>query len=446
MHTLQPDWILTPEGLRSDWAITVQSGTIVDVGPAERHREIHERAHGLLLVPGFVNAHSHAFQRAFRGHVQWKRTPEDDFWSWRQTMYSMANSLPPEGIFAVSRLAFLEMLEAGITEVGEFHYVHHQPDGTPYSNPNELAHQVIAAAVDVGIRICLLRVAYARSGFKQAPNPLQKRFINRTPEDVLQAVTLLREQNFGPLVRIGLAPHSVRAVPEHWLNVFAGFDGPIHMHVSEQPAENEQCESEYGLSPTALLAEKGLLHSLFTAVHMTHPKQGDAALFAQSGAQVCVCPTTELDLGDGFLPTSVKQSAKLCVGTDSHSQIDIMMECRALELHARALEGSRNVLAPVAEPNGLALRLLEAGTTSGRHALGGVGRGLEAGAPADITGIQLRKTGAMGVPPLQALVFVSNPDWVTDVWVHGERVVRQGLHSRRTQVIEAALPWLHRQQ
>lgn len=442
MHTLQPDWILTPNGLRSDWAITVQSGTIVDVGPAECHSEIHERVHGLLLVPGFVNAHSHAFQRAFRGHVQWKRTPEDDFWSWRQTMYSVANSLPPEGIFAVSRLAFLEMLESGITEVGEFHYVHHQPDGTPYANPNELAHQVIAAAVDVGIRICLLRVAYARSGYQQPANALQKRFINNTAEEVLGAVDALRNETFGPLVRIGLAPHSVRAVPGHWLDAFAGFDGPVHMHVSEQPAENLQCFAEYERSPTALLSQKGLLGPSFTAVHMTHPEKGDAELFAQSGAHVCVCPTTELDLGDGFLPTSMKQMAKLCVGTDSHSQIDLMLECRALELHARALDGARNVLAPVGEPDGLALRLLDAGTVGGRMALGGPPQGLEVGAPADFAGIQMDKTGAIGVPPLQALVFASNPDWVTDVWVNGERVIRDGRHSRRLEVIQAALPWL----
>ena len=182
-------------------------------------------------------------------------------------MYSMANSLPPEGIFAVSRLAFMEMLEAGITEVGEFHYVHHQPNGTPYEDPNEMAHQVIAAARDMGIRICLLRVAYARAGYQQPPNPLQKRFINHTADEVLRSVRDLAATDFGPLVRVGLAPHSVRAVPGEWLDAFASFKGPVHMHVSEQPAENEQCVAEYGRSPSGVLAQKGLLNASFTAVH-----------------------------------------------------------------------------------------------------------------------------------------------------------------------------------
>jgi formimidoylglutamate deiminase len=396
----------------------------------------------VLLLPGFVNAHSHAFQRAFRGHVQWRPKGRDDFWSWREAMYSVANELPPEGIEAMSRLAFLEMAEAGVTQVGEFHYLHHNPDGSKYDDPNELARRVIAAALDVGIRICLLRVAYGRAGHNRASVPAQRRFIDLSPTAALEAIEAL-SQLADERVSVGLAPHSIRAVPKSWLQEFAQFSGPIHMHVSEQPSENGAAMAEYGCSPLAVIQKQGMLSPLFTAVHMTHPLSGDLSRLKEGGARICVCPTTELDLGDGLLPNVYREAIPLCVGSDSQARIDMMAEARALELHARALAGQRNVLTPVNEAHGLAKRLLKAVGSEGAAALGADQAGvLAVGAKADLVGLSLDRPAALGVPPLEAAVFSSNPDWVKDVWVGGTRVVRDGEHPHRASILRAARQWL----
>ena len=298
-----------------------------------------------LVLPGLVNAHSHAFQRAFRGHVQWKAAGKDDFWSWRDRMYATANRLDPEGVQAVSALAFLEMVKSGITHVGEFHYLHHAPDGTRYEDPDELAKRVLAAAEQVGLRITLLRVAYARAGVGKPLRPDQARFGDRDPEDVLAAVERL-SAHASDRVRIGLGPHSVRALDADWLRALGAYEGIVHTHVSEQRAENEACRSEHGASPLQVLADAGLVGERFTAVHLTWPRQGDVQLLEEAGGSVCACPTTELDLGDGFLPAEVMDRLPVCVGSDSHAVIDLWQEMRSLELHARANPGPAQHLGP----------------------------------------------------------------------------------------------------
>lgn len=436
ISVLKPEWCWTDRGLVRDRAIEMRGDRIAAIVDGARHPEV-GTALGRLALPGLVNAHSHAFQRAFRGHVQWKPSGRDDFWSWRDRMYAVASSLDPDGVEAISALCFLEMALSGITQVGEFHYLHHAPDGSRYDDPDELAQRVIAAATLVGIRICLLRTVYLRSGPGKPLQSAQIRFGDRDADDALAAIERLSSRP-RPLVTVGLAPHSVRAVDLASLRQLASFRGPIHAHVSEQPAENETCIAENGMSPLATMAAAGLLHDRFVAVHLTWPMPGDIDLLTAAGASICVCPSTELDLGDGLLPLDARQRARLCLGTDSHAAIDLLSEARTLELHARALALRRNVLAPDDAFDGLSERLLRAATAEGGRALGAPGGALAAGAPADIVILDLRKVAACGVPPLQAAAFVANADWTDEVWVAGRPVVQGGRHPQESQILAAA--------
>jgi formimidoylglutamate deiminase len=228
------------------------------------------------MLPGMINAHSHAFQRVIRGKTEHRsQNSKDSFWTWREMMYRAAERLGPEDIYNASRMAFLEMALGGITAVGEFHYLHKDPGGAPYDDPNLLAKEVIRAARDVGIRIALLRVAYARSGFGVAANDRQKRFIEVDPDVYLQNFQRLKSELARDFetgaVSVGLAPHSVRAVPLEYLHEIAQYGNDqslqVHMHVAEQPAENDSCMAEHGRTVVALLAEEDILNERFTLVH-----------------------------------------------------------------------------------------------------------------------------------------------------------------------------------
>ncbi len=458
-RVLRPEWVWTEEGPRRGVSVVLTTQIVQlrgpDVDPARPDAaqtalppdaEIVDLP-GQLLVPGFVNAHSHAFQRAIRGHVQWtphasRSSGRSDFWSWRDRMYAAANGLTPEGIEAVSRLAFLEMVEAGFTEVGEFHYLHRHADGTPYAAPDLLAERVIAAALDVGMRIALLRVVYARGGFDTPLGPHQQRFRTDTAEEALLAVSRLGSHP-DPRVSVGLAPHSVRAVPVEWFEELAGYAGPVHAHVSEQPAEIDASLQATGRTPLALLDDHGLVSERFTAVHLTHPTEDDLVRIRERRARIAVCPTTELDLGDGFLPVSARD-LPLCIGTDSHARIDALEEARALELHGRALAGRRNLLAEPGVRHSLATRLLESLTSEGRRALHPEEQrsGVAVGDPADLVAIDLDRPAAWSVPPLEAAVFNATPEWVSQVWVAGAPLLENGRHPARERVLSAARPHL----
>ncbi len=321
-----------------------------------------ERLPGRLLLPGFVNVHSHAFQRLLRGRTQ-ARSPDvevDDFWTWREAMYRAAMTLDPDGLYVASRQCFLEMALAGMTSVGEFHYLHHQPDGTPYAEPLELALQVIRAARDVGLRIVLLRTGYNRAGYKAPPNPRQRRFYDATPEAWLRAAEDLRARTAeDTLVTVGIAPHSVRAVPRSWLEAAAAAkQSLVHMHVAEQPEEVVVCEAEYGRRPVELLADVGLLREGFTAVHAVYTMPHERELLR--GTSVCACPSTERDLGDGVLAADgmARAGVRLCVGTDSQATLDVFDELRMLEGHLRLTRGRRAVLDAPEGPDGLGQLLL----------------------------------------------------------------------------------------
>lgn len=412
MPSLAPDLLLHDGTLRPGLAVTFEGERITRVGTPPPDAE---RLPGRALFPGFVNAHSHAFQRALRGHVQHASGP-DSFWSWRERMYELATSLTPESMERIATLAFREMVQAGFTTVGEFHYVHHQADGTPYADPDEMALRVVAAAEAVGIRIVLLRVAYARAGFHVERNPRQRRFIDPTADHALASIERLR----GRGIRAGLAPHSTRACPAEWLRAFADFIGPIHAHVDEQPGEIEQSLREHGRRPLEVFADAGLVDSRFTAVHLTWPHDDEIALL--NGATVCACPSTELDLGDGFLPIERLGEAPIALGTDSHALIDPFFEARALEWHARARLGRRNVL-PHEGPDGLAARLLTSLTEAGARSLAVDAGRIEVGRLADFVTVDTRRPEFQEARLLPAILFNGSPAAVVDVWVGGRRIV-----------------------
>jgi formimidoylglutamate deiminase len=340
-RVLLPDLVLDAYEAKGGAGVTIEDGRISEIGPATDG----ERLPGKALAPGFVNDHSHAFQRGLRGAVERiePSRPHDDFWTWRERMYELADGLSPDSIREASRRCFEEMLSAGYTSVTEFHYVHHRPDGTPYQDPNSLARAVALAAEDAGIRLLLLPVAYARGGLP--------RFRDRTVQSFLQRVDDLRQwAEERPLVGVGVAAHSVRAVPRAWLEDIGAYarseNLPLHVHADEQEREIEECLSEHGVRPVELLAQSRFLGPNTTIVHATHADERELDLISAHGASVCACPTTEGNLGDGFLPAVEirDRGIRLSVGSDSHVRVDPFEELREIETNARRTTGRRNVL------------------------------------------------------------------------------------------------------
>lgn len=331
---------------------------------------------GLLRLPAFATAHSHAFQRGMRGQAQ-RPGPSgtDDFWTWRQAMYGLALSLTPERVHAIARVAFRELRSVGTLTVGEFHYLHHQPDGTPYADRTLLSDVVIEAALAEGLRISLLRTIYHRAGKDRPAESAQKRFSDAKLDDALADVERLLSRWRGHAdVRIGIAPHSVRAVPPDWLAPIGEFarahDLPLHMHVAEQPGEVSSCLEETGRRPLELIADRGLLGPRFVAVHGTHLTGDEARLLGASGGFVCINATTERDLGDGHpdLGSLRAASVRLCNGIDSHVATDPFEEMRGPELGERLRTG-RRVTERTVTPT-LAERLWASASTEGAIAVG----------------------------------------------------------------------------
>jgi formimidoylglutamate deiminase len=434
-----PDLVYVDGRFESGRAIVCDdAGTIVRIAASEEFPD-GVRLQGRALLPGMVNAHSHAFQRVIRGRTEHRsQHTTDSFWTWREEMYAAANRLEAEDIHNASRMAFLEMALSGITAVGEFHYIHHQRDGSPYSDPNLLAREVIRAARDVGIRIALLRVAYARAGYQTEANPLQVRFIENSDFYLQRLEQLLNVPELdGGMAWIGVAPHSVRAVPLDYLKTIVAFANerelPVHMHVAEQPAEVSACIEEYGRSPVALLETEGLLSKRFTAVHAIHVTPKAIASVARAGAFVCACPTTERNLGDGVIPVDAYFDAgvRISLGSDSQIQIDLLEDARELEYHLRLQKMQRNVLAP-----DLARKLFDCATVNGAVSIGLHGGGkIEAGSPADFFTVDLDDLSIAGATPdslLTNIVFSLSRTAVRDVVVGGKQIVdnrRHGLHG-----------------
>jgi formiminoglutamate deiminase len=277
----------------------------------------------------------------------------DDFWTWRGQMYRLATSLTPESLAKISKVAFEELRRAGVRTVGEFHYIHHQADGTPYDDRTIMSDVVIEAARAAGLRIALLRCAYARAGAGRDPEPGQRRFCDKTADDVLRDVDALRKKYAHYTdVRVGIAPHSVRAVPLSWLAPLAEHAAkhalPLHAHVAEQRREIDECVAETKKRPVELLADAGALSSRFVAVHATHLLPHEAKLLGDAGGFACICPTTERDLGDGLCDfQSLRASGvRLCTGIDSHVITDPIEDLRSLETHERLRREARVTFAP----------------------------------------------------------------------------------------------------
>lgn len=395
-----------------------------------------------IVLPGLVNAHSHAFHRLLRGRTQ---ALGGDFWLWRQHMYEVAGSLTPESYESLATAVFMEMAMAGVTAVGEFHYVHHQMGGVPYADRNEMGHALIRAARRAGIRMSLLDAGYFRAGFNDEPlTPVQTRFNDRAGSDWLDRVAELRAAYEGEAdVVVGLAPHSVRAVPEAVLMEVADrvtTGTPLHTHVSEQPAENRECLDATSLTPTALLHRMGLLGPDTTLVHATHVTGGDIEHIAAAGAGVCYCATTERDLADGIGPAAELAAAgvPLCVGSDSHAVIDLFEEARGVELHARLATGRRGVFAPH--------ELMQAATITGSASLGFATAGLAEGSPADFIVIDPdspRLAGLTDDAALDVTVFAATACDVRDVFVGGRQIVTDGAHegwADAKSVLETSMP------
>ena len=339
----------------------------------------------------------------------------DTFWTWREAMYQAADRLSPEDIYDVARMAFLEMALGGITAVGEFHYLHHAPDGTRYEDPNLLAKQVLRAAEDVGLRITLLRTAYARGG--------RPRFVTASIDEFIRDTENLRSSVTG-LATVGVAPHSVRAVPLDYLRGVIGYANtnglPVHMHAAEQPGEIESCFAEYGMRPIEFLFRNDLLGPSFTAVHAIYVTEEEISFLAETGARVCACPTTERNLGDGAVPADryFERGVPVCLGSDSNVQIDILEDARELEYHLRMKRLERAVLP--------ARALLDFATKVGYESL-------QIPANSDYFTVDLDDPSLAGGIDV---VFSASRPAIRDVYVYRTQIIQVGTHRKQEETVE----------
>ncbi len=341
--------------------VYVTDGEITEIEAGVRTPPVGAARLDGLTIPGLANCHSHAFHRALRGRTQ---RGHGDFWIWREQMYTLANTLDPDSYFALARAVYREMVLAGITTVGEFHYLHHPQGGGHYADPNAMGLALVAAAEEAGIRLVLLDACYLAAGIGETLTAVQERFSDGTSAAWAERVTALAETG----ARVGAALHSVRAVPRDQMREVVDWaethQAPLHVHVSEQVAENEAALAGYRLTPTQVLAREGVLGERTTAVHATHLTTDDIGLLGSSGTFACFCPTTERDLADGIGP-SVRlrdAGARLTLGSDSHAVVDLFEEMRAVELDERLHTQTRG--------HWTAARLLDAGTWVGHHSLG----------------------------------------------------------------------------
>jgi formiminoglutamate deiminase len=382
-----------------------------------------------FTVPGMANAHSHAFHRALRGRTQ---VGEGTFWTWREQMYAAVAGLDPDSYRALATGVFAEMALAGITSVGEFHYLHHAPGGARYADPNAMGHALIEAARAAGVRITLLDTCYLAGGIGEPLNETQRRFSDGDAEKWAARVEELRN-HYGPArdVVVGTAIHSVRAVPVDQLATVAKaadqWAAPLHVHLSEQRAENDACLEKFHRTPAQLLERHGALGPRTTAVHATHLSQMDIEILGDSRTSVCMCPTTERDLADGIGAARCMYEAgsPITLGSDSHAVIDLFEEARAVELNER-LSTERRGHWPAAD-------LLRAATSAGHASLGRPDLGtLAAGQGADFVTVDLDSVRLTGTDPdtaVESTVYAATAADVRHVVVAGRVVVWDGVHQ-----------------
>jgi len=442
VETLWFETALLPGG----WARLVRighaDGRIVSVEAGAPVQAGDER--GGIAVPGLANVHSHAFQRGMAGLAETRGPAGDDFWTWRATMYRFVDRLNPDDVRAIAALAYAEMLESGFTRVGEFHYLHHDLDGGAYADPAELAGAIAAAAGAVGIGLTLLPVFYAQGGFGGAPPaPEQRRFIN-SPDSFARLVEASRRAVRAlPDARVGVAPHSLRAVTLEQLALIAPMagGGPIHIHIAEQAREVEDCLAWCGLRPVEWLFEHAPVDASWCLVHATNMTTAETDRLAASRAVAGLCPITEANLGDGVFPAPryLASGGAFGIGSDSNVLIDAAEELRTLEYGQRLAGQSRNVLASEAHPS-VGGALFSDAHSGGAQALGVEPLGLEPGGPADIVCLDSGHpslAGRRGDALLDGWIFAARGGAVESVWRQGRKVVVGGRHIDRDAIAEA---------
>jgi formimidoylglutamate deiminase len=399
---------------------------------------------GKALLPGLVNGHSHTFQRLIRGRSENRGLYGEDFWTWRKAMYRAALAVDPEDVYHVARMAFLEMILSGTTTVGEFHYLHRTPDGRPYDDPNLLGLQVVRAAQFVGLRICLLRVAYFRAGYNLPPDAGQIRFYE-SPREYLDNMAALESGtiNTSDLVSVGVAPHSIRAVSlDHLQEITAWAKTrkyPIHMHMAEQSAEIEACRREYGFSPVCLLDANCLLSEKLTLVHAIHTEADEVEALASARVTICSCPTTERNLGDGIIAAdqAISKGVRFSFGSDSQAQIDLLEDARELEYHLRLVHKQRVILDQIDNVD-LSTRLFSYATEGGARSLGVDAGKLQPGQMADFFTVDLNDpsiAGASAAELLPMVVFSLSRSAIRDVVVGGRTVLSDGHHEAQQEIV-----------
>jgi formiminoglutamate deiminase len=431
---------LLADGWARDVRLTIGDGMIarVDTGVA---RQPGETAHG-PVVPGLPNLHSHAFQRGMAGLAEMRGPSGDSFWTWREVMYRFVDRLDPGTLQAIAALAYVEMLETGFTRVGEFHYLHHDKDGTPYADPAEMAARIAAAADQTGIGLTLLPVFYAHAGFGgAAPGEGQRRFIHdvdgygRLIEASRAAVAGL------PGAVVGIAPHSLRAVTGEELTAILPLaqGGPIHIHIAEQVKEVDDCLAATGQRPVRWLMNHAEVDQRWCLVHATHINATETERLARSGAVAGLAPITEANLGDGVFPAAdfLAAGGVFGIGSDSNVLIDAAEELRTLEYAQRLTRQGRNILARGAERS-TGGDLYRAALAGGTQALGAVSGGLKRGRPADFVTLDRTHPALMardGDALLDSWVFAGRHGAIDGVWRHGRQVVSGGRHHRREAIV-----------
>lgn len=432
---------LLPDGWANDVRVTIRDGIFVAVtaGTAPGARD--ER-HAVVL-PGMANLHSHAFQRGMAGLAERRGPTDDSFWTWRNVMYRFVDRLTPDHIRAIAAMAYAEMLEGGFTRVGEFHYLHHAPDGRAYADPAETSGAIVAAAAVTGIGLTHLPVFYAHAGFGGLP-PVdgQRRFVTglddfaRLVEGARTAAAVL------PDAVVGVAPHSLRAVTPEEIAIVAAQagDAPVHIHIAEQQREVDDCLAWSGARPVAWLLDHAAVDARWCLIHATHIDADETARLARSGAVAGLCPVTEANLGDGIFPAAdfVAGGGRYGIGSDSNVLIDATEELRLLEYGQRLSLRRRNVLADRA--GGSTGRSLYAAACAGGAQALGVAAGIAPGCAADFVSLDTDHPAlcaASGETLLDAFLFAAGRSAIDGVWRRGERVVSGGRHHQRDAVATA---------
>lgn len=437
MHKLYAEKILIGSEWRSDVSLSIASnGKIsgIEVGQDPKA----ERLNG-IVIPGMVNCHSHAFQRALAGFSEFSGSTNNSFWSWRDIMYRFVAKITPEDAYVVAKLVYIEMLKAGYTSVGEFHYLHHQANGKPYENPAEMSQQLIEAASSVGIAITYLPVLYSYSNFGEMPaKHSQTRFVHST-ETYLRLVEKIQQQysqnaNFS----LGIAPHSLRAVSGSQLRKvipaiqMLNPDAPIHLHIAEQMQEVRDCQAHCGARPVDWLFDNFEVDSHWCLVHATHITELELTRVAQSGAVIGLCPTTEANLGDGIFPAQefIDQGGRFAIGSDSHIAINVAEELRLLEYGQRLSKHQRAILTQQ-DCKSVGQFLYSKACQDGADAIAQNVGVIEIGKRADLVVLDAEKPSLYCKQDsfvLDAAIFASSQLPVKDVFVAGRRIVEAGFH------------------